>query len=444
MGLDSEEFNEDPTMMGMGLDDSWRGLDINPQFSADLPFDTTAFGLQNEQSFRSSGFSSTSTDCGFNQHFPPTFSSANFSFDTPGPPGFEKFSSLSSTLTTSDFTPIFPNYNPSFSVPSMVAPALVNASQPSQFVGASSFMQFQPTTALAPVFPHTGALFPSPSNASSPTVVPGNAPQHIPHTGALLPSPSNASSPTVVPGNAPQHIPATSNASPQPTVSPPSHGKSNQPAAAPSVASDASFPPRAQNTASFQHDQAAAISQPVHTGAKNVTTPLSPLFNSDSPLSQLAGNTASSQRNQAATISPLFNSDSESPLFQLAGNAETSALSSVSGISSSVPFNQADNRRSGGNPVPSKRHEQMNEIDGKAKNKTTASPHIEKENIHSTTPEWTIASHNHLLKSDLGKDWTACVQAWFELEQELGYGSKAGAKVFLLIFFSSSSGWHRI
>ncbi|KAF8815164.1 hypothetical protein BYT27DRAFT_7230301 [Phlegmacium glaucopus] len=71
----------------------------------------------------------------------------------------------------------------------------------------------------------------------------------------------------------------------------------------------------------------------------------------------------------------------------------------------------------------------MNQIDGKAKNKATASAHIEKENIPpSTTPEWAIASHDHLLKSDLGKDWTACVQAWFELEQELGYGSQAGTK----------------
>jgi hypothetical protein len=78
----------------------------------------------------------------------------------------------------------------------------------------------------------------------------------------------------------------------------------------------------------------------------------------------------------------------------------------------------------------------MNEIDGKAKNKTTASTDSEKENIPGATPEWTIASHDHLLNSDLGKDWMACVQAWFELEQELGYGSQAGAKVCLLIYFS--------
>ena len=145
--------------------------------------------------------------------------------------------------------------------------------------------------------------------------------------------------------------------------------------------------------------------QPVHTGAEKGTT-----------------------------LSP---SVSELPL---TGDPETSALSSnsVCVTSTSVSLNQADSRRSGRNPVPSKRHEQMNEIDGKCKNKTTASTDIEKENIPSTTPEWTIASHDHLLKSDLGKDWTACVQAWFELEHELGYGFLAGAKVCVLIFFSLS------
>ena len=75
----------------------------------------------------------------------------------------------------------------------------------------------------------------------------------------------------------------------------------------------------------------------------------------------------------------------------------------------------------------------MNEIDGKGNNKTTASAHIEKENIPpSTIPEWTIASHDYLLNSDLGKDWIVCVQVWFELEQEMGYGSQAGTKVCLL------------
>jgi hypothetical protein len=145
--------------------------------------------------------------------------------------------------------------------------------------------------------------------------------------------------------------------------------------------------------------------QPVHTSAKNGITLLPPSFNSDSPLSQIAE------------------------------NRETSALSSDSDTSLSVPLNQADGRRSGRNPVPSKRHEQMNEIDGKSKNKTMASDHIEKENIPSTIPEWTIASHNHLLTSDLGMDWTACVQAWFKLEKELGYGSQPGAKVRLCFLF---------
>ena len=334
---------------------------------------------------------------------------------------------------------------------------------------ASSFMQFQPTTALAPAFPHTGALLPTiapapvdalPSNASLPTVISNNAPQHIPtqsnaspqptlatvssatgpsdasfpppvqnksqpsqfssstpfftmqfqptpapvpafpHTSALLPtiipaaSPSNASSPPVISNNAPQHIQAPSDASPQPTTTPVS------PATAPS---DASSHPPVQNIASPQH--AAAIVQLVHTNAENDITPLSPSFNSDSPLSQIAK------------------------------NRETPTLFSTS---SSIPLNQADGRQSGRNPVPSKCHEQMNQIDRKAKNKTTATDHIEKEDIPSTVPKWTIASHNHLLMSDLGKDWTACVQAWFELKQELGYGSQPGAKVCLFLFLSQN------
>ena len=390
--------------MGMeSTDHDWWALDIDPKFptfnSSDLAFDTTAFGLQSLQV--SSSSTSSSTDCRFNQDFPPTFNSPNLSFDTPPAFGFEQSSHPShlDNGPSTDFTSIVPNNNPSFSVPSVVALA-VNASapRPSQFLGATSFMQFQPTQAPAPVFPHAGALPANtlPSNASSPTVVAGNAPHHIPatsnaspqstttpapapafpHTGALLantfPSLSNASSPTVVPGNAQQHI---------------------QPAAAPS---DTSSPLPTQNT--------AAIAPPVHTGAKNGTP---------SPLSDL-------------------------PHSQSAGNPETSALSSVSGTMSSISLNQVDSRRSGRNPVPSKRHDQMNEIDGKGNNKT-ASAHIETENIPpSTIPEWTIASHDHLLNSDLGKDWTACVRAWFELEQELGYGSQAGAKVCLLVFFSSS------
>lgn len=378
--------------MGMGSNDhSWAALNVDPQlptFNSPDPsfaFDTTAFGLQNEQS---PSFSFTSTDCGFNL-LSPTFNSVNHSFDMPDLGQF----------SASDSTSIVTNNDP-FSVPSMVAPALVNASQSSQFIGASSFMQFQPTT--APPLALVNASQPSQFIGASfmqfqPTIAPAPA---FPHTGALLPSPSpsNASSPTVVPqaGNAPQHIPAASNALPQSTatpVSPPSHGQSSQPAAAPS---DASSPPPAQNTASSQHAQAAAI-----------TTPLSPSLNSDLAHSQLAD------------------------------NPETSALSSVPLIQAS------DGRRSGRNPVPSKRHEQMNEIDGKAQIKSTASAaagHIEKENIPSTTPEWTIAAYDHLLKSDLGKDWTTCVQAWFELEQELGYGSRA--KVCLLIFFSSLAGFN--
>jgi hypothetical protein len=443
-----EGSDEDQTMSQMGIesnDHSWWALDINPQFptfnSQDLTFDTTAYGLQNEQSLFSS---SSPTDCQFNQDALPRFNPQNLSFDTPSAFGFEEFSR--------------PSSNP-FSVSSMVAPAVYASPPTSRFLGASqaSFMQFQPTQAPAPFFPHTGALpaNASLSNASSP-VISGNAspqptttPAPAPafrHTGALLAnaSPSSAPTATIVSGSAPQHVqsavasfmqfqptqapapffphtgalPANSslsnasspvisgNATPQPTTTPapapafrhtgalpanasPSHAPTPtivpgsapqhiQPAVAPS---DASSPPPTQNTVPFQQIAAAAQPEAVHTVGKNGTMP------------ELT---------------------------------ETSAI------------NQADGRRSGRNPVPSKRHEQMNEI-GKGNNKTTAScsAPIEKENFPpSTIPKWTIASHDHLLISDLGKEWTACVQAWFELEKELGFGSQAGAKVCLLIFFS--------
>ena len=289
-----------------------------------------------------------------------------------------------------DFTSIVPNNIPSFSFPSAVAPlAAVNASQPpSQLIGASHFMQFQPSPAPVPAFSHTAALLhtiaptlvnESPSNASSQMVVPGDAPQHIPAASNALSQPT--ATPVLV---SPQYIPATGNALPQPTTTPvsPQHilatsSASPQPSTQPAVApGDASSPPTAQNTVSSQHAAATA-------------------------------------------------------LFSVSGT-------SVSDLSS-VSLTQADGRRSGRNPVPSKRHEQMNEIDGKGNNQATGSAHIEKENIPSTTPEWTIASHEHLLKSDLGEDWTACVRAWYELEEVLGYGSQAGAKVCLSFYFQSGT-----
>ena len=302
-----KELNEDLTMMGMGSnrdDTSWWALDINPQFppfnSPDLTFDTTAFvqNLQNEQFLSSS---STSTDCGFNQHFPPTFNSPNLSSDTSPAFNFEQFSHPSSTLT--DFTSIAPNNIPSFSFPSTVAPA-VNAPQPpSQVFGAagaaaSPFMQFQPTPAPVPVFPPL--VNASPSNASSRTVVPGDAPHHIPATTNALPPP------TATPVS-PQHIPA-SNASPQPSTTPVSlqhipatSNASAQPSTQPAGPGVASSPPPAKYTVSSQH--------------------------------------------AAATVP-----------FSVSGTSDSD--------SSSVSLNQADGRQSGRNPVPSKRNEQMNQIDG--------------------------------------------------------------------------------
>ena len=407
-----EGFNEDPTLhsnqddlttMGMGLDDlSWWPQDVNPQLSfnsPDLGFDSTAFG------------SSTLTNCGgFNQDFSPTFNSATVSSDnTPSAFCFEQFSRPSSTFT-SDFSSNVPNNNLSFSVPSMFAPASNVSPLPSQPPNTSSFLQFQSTQAPATVYPHTGAL---PANTSPSDASP--QPTTMPLSAALSAntSPSNASPQlTTMPLSA--ALPANtspSNASPQPTTVPLSDLLHSQLAGNPETSTFSLILPQPTTTPS------PAPAFP-HTGAL--------------PVNALPSN--ASPQPTTMLLSPL----SDLPL---AGNPETSALSTsdtlVSGTSLPV---STDSRRSGRNPVPSKRHEQMNKIDGKGNNKTTAgSAHIEKENISpSTIPEWTIASHDYLLKSDLGKEWTACVQAWFELEQDLGYGSQAGAKVCLLIFFSSS------
>jgi hypothetical protein len=401
-----KELNNDLTMMGPGMgsnhdDTSWWALDIDPQFPAfnpDLAFETTAFGLQNEQFL---GSSSTST--GFNQHFPPVFNSPNLSFDTSPQAAFD-FEHFSRPFSLTDSTSIDPNNIPSFSFPSTVAPA-VNASQPpsqlsgasqppSQLTGASHFMQFQVQRTPAP----SNALF-------QPTSTPVS-PQYIPATSSASPQPSTqlAAAPgdaqMVAPGDAPQHIPAASNALSQPTATPVS------PQYIPAIGNALSQP--SATPVSPQHILATSSASP-QPSTQLVAAP------GDASSSPPAQNTVSSE------------------------HAAATALFSVSGTSvsdsSTVSMNQVDGRRSGRNPVPSKRHDQMNEIDGKGNNKATGSPPIGKENIPSTTPDWTIASHEHLLKSDLGEDWTACVQAWYELEEGLGYGSQAGAKVCLIFFF---------
>ena len=266
----------------------------------------------------------------------------------------------------------------------------------------AQFHRFQPlaTAALAPAIPQTQtAVSPSlaPVDASQSSNAPSPAQFQPLATAALAPAiPQTAVSPSNVPSPA-QFQPLATAAKPR--------NASSQPLAAPAP-SDALSLLSVQDNAPSQYT-ATSIVQPVDSSTENGISLSTPLSSLDSSHSQLAGNT------------------------------ETSTLSSVSSVTSSVPLNQADtalnSRRSGRNPAPSKRHDQMNEINGKAKNKTyTASARIEKENAPTTTPEWAITAHDHLLKSDLGKDWTTCVQAWFELEQELGFGSQAGAKVDLL------------
>ena len=313
-----------------------------------------------------------------------TSTDCNILFDTPPSPAFgnEQFPGPSSTFTTaSDFTSINLNNNLSFSGD--------NASLPSQHFDAS-FLEFQPTQVPAPGFPHTALpAYASPSNASRQP------------TATLMSNLPLAGDP--VPPN------ATSNASPQPTTTPP-----------PPL-------PLAGNP-----ETSAIVSV-------SGTSPSSDGRQSGGDLVPSNATSNASPQPTTTSLSPLSN-------LPLAGNPETSAIASVSGTSIPGTSSSSDGRRSGRNPVPSKRHEQMNEIDGKGNNKSAASAqdsaHIEKENIPpGTTPEWAIASHDYL-NSDLGMDWTACVQAWFELERTLGYGSQAGAKVCNFFLFKLDIGFN--
>jgi hypothetical protein len=400
------EYNGDPTMMGMGSNNhSWGALDMDLQFptfnslnSADFAFDTTAFAHQNEQSLHPS---STSTDSGFNLQF-PTFNSPNFSFDTPSTFDFEKFSHPPSNLT--EFTSIVPDNNTSFafSSPPIIAP------NPAASVDASSFAQFQLTAALDSTLPQT-AVSPRSIVSSPPIIAPNPALRHAGISFSMVaPASVDASSfaqfqPTAaLDSTLPQtavspHLDSVNNSAPLRTVSP--HLDSvNLNTCQPTVVPG-------------HGDASQHIPAPSYASSQQVAVP------SDAPSPLPVQNDAPSQHAETSESAP-------------------SSLA-VSEVTSSVPLNQADaapdSRRSGRNPVPSKRQEQMNQIDGKAKKKMyTASAHVEKENTPSVTPEWATASHDLLLKSDLGKDWKTCVQTWFELEQELGFGSQAGAKVDLL------------
>lgn len=44
-------------------------------------------------------------------------------------------------------------------------------------------------------------------------------------------------------------------------------------------------------------------------------------------------------------------------------------------------------------------------------------------------PVWITLAKGHLLSRDLGEDWRMCVDAWFALEEKLGFGDVPGTKV---------------
>jgi hypothetical protein len=73
----------------------------------------------------------------------------------------------------------------------------------------------------------------------------------------------------------------------------------------------------------------------------------------------------------------------------------------------------------------------MNEIGGKSTGSSTTNlSNIEKENMASgEQPEWAALAKMYLLVSNLGMEWTACVESWLQVEEQLGYGTIVGSKV---------------
>ncbi len=66
----------------------------------------------------------------------------------------------------------------------------------------------------------------------------------------------------------------------------------------------------------------------------------------------------------------------------------------------------------------------------------SSSAFIGKENVTpDMPPAWAISAKNHLLGAELGAEWRVCIQGWIDLENMLGYGVVARARV--CIYFST-------
>jgi hypothetical protein len=113
------------------------------------------------------------------------------------------------------------------------------------------------------------------------------------------------------------------------------------------------------------------------------------------------------------------------------GNNLLAHLKNIPPIPSTTPGSETETRRSARAAVPSKRSDQMNQIG--SRNAPLSSALAGKENIApNLPPDWAISAKNHLLGSELGAEWRACVQGWIDLENLLGYGAVAGARVCTL------------
>jgi hypothetical protein len=62
-----------------------------------------------------------------------------------------------------------------------------------------------------------------------------------------------------------------------------------------------------------------------------------------------------------------------------------------------------------------------------------------KENVNPNTPPgWAITAKDYLLGTELGGEWRVCVHGWIEVENMLGYGGVAGAKVCIFFIYWDS------
>lgn len=152
------------------------------------------------------------------------------------------------------------------------------------------------------------------------------------------------------------------------------------------------------------------------------------------PLRDDASFSASQPTPSISPPAPLAVSVNVSPLTTTVPTSSTQAaqppLTSLGPVPEPLLISETNGiRRSGRAVIPSKRSEKLNQIGDSI---TQSVPPPGKENIPPMStgpPPWVSLAKGHFLTRDLGEDWTACVSAWFSLEEKLGFGRASGTKV---------------